>query len=366
VRALREWWQQRWEARWRALINGRYGFSGAMARGCLRVLSWPYAWGVGLRNWLYDHGWLPMHAVDVPVISVGNLSLGGTGKTPCIEYIARYYRRMGYRVAIVSRGYNATSDRNDEALVLEENLPDVPHLQNVNRVAAVECAINELESQIILLDDGFQHRRLFRNIDIVLLDASKSVLSDYLFPRGTLREPLSSLQRASCIVLTRCDQSSPEQLTELRQALISMFPKKKIISTIHQPTCLRRYEQTIPLNKLKQRPIAAFCGIGNPDAFRRTLLQLGTVLLGFRIFSDHHIYTQEDIESLYQWIQNMPNDIWIITTQKDWVKLRIGDIGDRQLWTINIEIKIIDREDEFHEILDRVITKVNMCKFFNN
>ena len=140
------------------------------------------------------------------VISVGNLTLGGTGKTPMVEWLARWFRSHDVRVAIVSRGYGAVDGgQNDEARELEEKLPDVPHLQDPNRAAAARVAIDELATQLIVLDDGFQHRRLGRDLDIILIDAVEPFGYDRVFPRGMLREPLSGLRRADVIGLTRAD-----------------------------------------------------------------------------------------------------------------------------------------------------------------
>src|SRR5262245_1460980 len=175
-------------------------------RLALRAASVPYGWGVRLRNRLYDRGWKRVARAPVPVVSVGNLTLGGTGKTPCVEYICRYYRSLDLRVAVLSRGYGAEHGPNDEALVLEENLPDVPHLQGADRVALARTAVEELESEVLVLDDGLQHRRLARDLDVVLVDATAPWGHGFLFPRGLLREAAGGLRRAGVVVLTRCDQ----------------------------------------------------------------------------------------------------------------------------------------------------------------
>ena len=172
-----------------ALISGRKrGPTAALLRGTLRLASMPYGWAAAVRNKLFDWGWKGSTRVEVPVVSVGNLTLGGTGKTPCVEYVCRFYRGLDLRVGILSRGYGVEHGPNDEALVLEENLPDVPHLQGPDRVALARTAIEELESEILVLDDGFQHRRLARDLDVVLVDATDPWGHGYLFPRGLLRE----------------------------------------------------------------------------------------------------------------------------------------------------------------------------------
>ncbi len=154
------------------LVSGRQrGLKAALLRAGLSLFSGPYRLGVAVRNRLYDLGWKRIHRAEVPVVSIGNLTLGGTGKTPAVEYVARCYRDLNLRVAILSRGYGATgpSGRNDEALVLEENLPDVPHLQGPDRVDLARSARQELQSDVLILDDGFQHRRLARDLDMVLI-----------------------------------------------------------------------------------------------------------------------------------------------------------------------------------------------------
>src|SRR5262249_31870064 len=152
----------------------------------------------------------------VPVISVGNLTMGGTGKTPCVEYVSRRLSDRGHRVAILSRGYGEGDGPNDEALVLEQDLPDVPHLQGADRVALAHMAVDELESEVIVLDDGFQHRRLGRSLDLVLIDATQPWGHGFLCPRGLLRESPGELARAHVLIITRCDHISEHELAIVR------------------------------------------------------------------------------------------------------------------------------------------------------
>ncbi len=177
----------------REIVSGRRrGAGAAVSRGVLRLAEVPYTAAVRWRNRRYDGAHAAIARVGVPVLSVGNLTLGGTGKTPLVEWIARWFGERGVRVGIVSRGYGATNgQKNDEALELELSLPNVPHVQNPDRVAAARDAIERHGCQLILLDDGFQHRRLGRDLDIVLLDASAPFGFEHVFPRGMLREPLA-------------------------------------------------------------------------------------------------------------------------------------------------------------------------------
>src|SRR5438876_1130985 len=185
----------------------------------------PYRLAVWWRNRQFDRGGRAIHRAAVPVVSIGNLSLGGTGKTPCVEYVARFYRELGLKVAILSRGYGANAGPNDEALVLEENLPDVPHLQGADRLSLARTAVEELESELLILDDGFQHRRLQRDLDLVLVDATNPWGHGYLFPRGLLRETPRSLQRAGVVLLTRCDQVDERKRVQIQETIASHAPK---------------------------------------------------------------------------------------------------------------------------------------------
>jgi tetraacyldisaccharide 4'-kinase len=287
----------------------------------------------------------------VPVVSIGNLTLGGTGKTPCVEYVGRFYSERDIRVTILSRGYGSESGWNDEAMVLEENLPEVPHLQGSDRIALANVAVEELEAELLILDDGFQHRRLSRNLDVVLVDATRPPASDYLFPRGTLREQASGLSRADAIVLTRCDQVRPDEVDSIRNWISQRFLGKPVAVTEHKPVDLIGGETVEPLDSLKGRPVAGFCGIGNPTAFRRTLESLGGSIMDFRAFPDHHNYTRMDVDELIRWANGFPADTLIATTQKDWVKLRISNLAGRPLRAVRIGLAFRAGQGEFDEKL---------------
>jgi tetraacyldisaccharide 4'-kinase len=344
------------EEAWLALIRGeRRGPIAMLARLVLRCASWPYGFGVWTRNRLYDWGWKRIHRpVSVPIISIGNLTLGGTGKTPCVEYVARFYRGLGVQVSILSRGYGSEAGRNDEAMVLEENLPDVPHLQDRDRVSLALTAAEELEAELLVLDDGFQHRRLHRDLDIVLIDATRPPYRDYLFPRGTLREHASGLRRAGAVMLTRCDQVAEAELDHLCGWLARRFPGKPVAKTEHKPTELLGGEAAESVDRLRARPVAGFCGIGNPTAFRRTLESQGAQVVSFRTFPDHHPYTGTDVEDLTRWADTLPRDVLIATTQKDWVKLRVAELAGRPLRTVRIGLVFRDGQDEFDAVLRRI------------
>jgi tetraacyldisaccharide 4'-kinase len=318
------------------------------------MASWPYGLAMRTRNALYQHGWKTIHHAGVPVVNVGNLTLGGTGKTPCVEFIARFYRGLNIRVGIVSRGYGAEGGRNDEAMILEANLPDVPHLQDPDRVAVAKRAVEELESELLVLDDGFQHRRLHRDLDVVLIDATQPPTRDYLFPRGTLREPAGGLKRAGAIVLTRCNQVPVEELSALRAWLAQRFAGKPVALTEHRPVELTGSTEAEPVESLRDRVVGAFCGIGNPAAFRHTLEALGARVAEFVTFADHHAYTRDDVADLTLWANRLPSDALVATTQKDWVKLRLSELAGRPLRAVRIGLVFREGQSVFEAALQRI------------
>lgn len=323
------------------------------------MLSLPYAAGVRLRNRAFDRGWRAIEAAAVPVISVGNLTAGGTGKTPCVEAIARFYRGLDRRVAILSRGYGTTAGANDEALVLEQNLPDVPHLQGADRAVLARTAVEELESEVLVLDDGFQHRRLKRDLDVVLIDATNPWGHGYVLPRGLLREPVSGLRRAQVVMLTRCDLVTAETLSAIRQRVQATAASALVVETTHEPAAWQNatgIEQ--PVETMRGRSVAAFCGIGNPEGFRRTLEQLGVGIVAWRTFPDHHAYSRDDIEDLRRWAREQPAEATVVTTQKDLVKINLDRIGERELWALKIRLRFVSGQEAFEAKLAEVLASV--------
>ncbi|MCE9553823.1 MAG: tetraacyldisaccharide 4'-kinase [Planctomycetes bacterium] len=329
-----------------------------MARGALRVAEFPYTWAMRRRNRGYDSGRRASFATEVPVVSVGNLTLGGTGKTPLVEWIARYFRQQQIRVAIVSRGYGATDGAsNDESLELQERLPDVPLVQNPDRVAGAATAVEELDCQLIVLDDGFQHRRLRRDLDIVLLDALEPFGFDHVFPRGTLREPISGLARANVIVLSRADMIDASQRAAIRSRVQSLAPSAVWAEAIHAPRQLRGQSSTAPLASLASQKVAAFCGIGNPAGFRHTLASCHLEVATWREFPDHHAYRREDVEELARWA-DASGAAEVVCTHKDLVKLQVDRLGQRPLWALEIGLSLTEGEADLAAALQPLAERV--------
>lgn len=344
--------------KYRALVNGRRGLGPSLSRLGLWAASVPYGWAVWLRNRHYDREGYRVCRARAPVVSVGNLTLGGTGKTPCVEYVVRYYREQRRRVAILSRGYGGDAGPNDEALVLADNLPDVLHLQGADRVTLASRAADEFDAEVLVLDDGFQHRRLARDLDLVLIDATDPWGPGYLFPRGLLREPMVELRRASVVMLTRCNQVEASERGRLREAVARLAPKALIVETSHRPVELIRGDREVAsLHRLSNRPVIAFCGIGNPGAFRQTLNDLGAKVVGWRTFSDHHRYSDKDVEELQVWSKSQPADCLMATTQKDLVKIRQARWDTHELWAVRISMNVESGERDLHQKLDEVVNR---------
>jgi tetraacyldisaccharide 4'-kinase len=343
----------------RDLVSGRRRGLGASAlRGLLRAAEVPYTLAVSIRNLRYDRGRTAVHHVSVPVISVGNLTLGGTGKTPMVKWLARTLQNFSSRVAIVSRGYGAKpGQQNDEALELAQALPDVPHVQNRNRVAAARLAIEKFDPGVLLLDDGFQHRRLARDLDIVLLDALEPFGFEHVFPRGTLREPLAGLARANVVCLSRADAVSTSEREAIRSRVAKLAPNVAWCECMHAASHLVNFSgEKLPLDSLAGQCIAAFCAIGNPDGFVRTLITLKYKDLNMREYADHHIYTADELSGIRQNATNWGAQA-IVCTQKDLVKVQQDRLGNLPLWAVAIEMRFLSGQDSLEQLLERVARK---------
>lgn len=334
----------------------RRGLASSLLRTALYCASIPYGWAVRRRNRRYDRGQGEIYRPPVPVVSVGNLTVGGTGKTPMVQWLSRRLRQQGVRVAILSRGYGAEQGGlNDEALELEIALPDVPHLQNPDRAASAQIAVEELASQILVLDDGFQHRRLARDLDVVLLDASEPFGYEHLLPRGALREPLAGLGRAHVVVLSRAGMIDERARESIRRRVESLAPRATWCEVDHRPARLNDSSgNEFPLSDLNGKRIVAFCGIGNPTGFRHTLESLGAELVAWREFPDHHDYRRADVDQLAADLRNSSAEL-ALCTRKDLVKLRTPMIAGVPLRAVAVELQFLSGEAELNQALEPAI-----------
>ncbi|GEM_PF-58375 len=321
-------------------------------RCALSPFGLAYGAAMRLRRAAYRKGILPSRDLAVPVISVGNLSAGGTGKTPMVEWVVRRLAQMGRHPAILSRGYGAHEraqgrPRNDEALLFERRLPGIPHYADPNRVASASRALAE-GADCLVLDDGFQHLRARRNLDLVLVDALKPLLGRRIIPAGDLREPLSALRRADAIILTRTDLLDAATLAERRAEIAALAPNIPIITAAHRATTLLelRAEEAAhgskgaaccaptvgdktcggalkhadSLNALAGKRVMLFCGIGNPQGFLETVRRLKAEVVASQSLPDHFHYSAPDLDRLAALLENSGAE-WAVTTEKDAVKL---------------------------------------------
>lgn len=322
--------------------GSRRGILPSLARLALKTASVPYQMAVAWRNRGFDVGRREICRVDVPVISVGNLTTGGTGKTPLVAFLADWFRSRGVRVSIVSRGYGrGNAAENDEAAELHQRLPDVPHVQDPDRVHAATIAVEELETELVLMDDGFQHRRLHRDLNLVLIDATCPFGYGHLLPRGLLREPVRNLRRADVIIITRCDLVSSEQVASIRATINKCHPDVTIVQCVHRPNGLQEFAgPTRALSELEGTRVALVCAIGNPVAFRKTVEAVGAKIEGVHSLPDHAAYERPTIERVEQWLRNLANVDLVVCTQKDLVKIRSDRLGGLPLVALAIDAEV--------------------------
>jgi tetraacyldisaccharide 4'-kinase len=307
-----------------------------------RVFSPMYSLVMVLRAFLYRKNiFLKSQRLMVPVVSIGNLTLGGTGKTPMVRYLTRLLLVSGLRPAIVSRGYggkasgtvNIVSDgastllapdmAGDEPFMLAEALPGVPVLTGSERAVVARHAIEEFGVNRIVMDDGFQHLAVQRDLDLVLFSARTLLGNGRVFPGGELREPLSALKRAHGFVITGVDSGNRNRVKDFLFWLQGAFPGKPVFLGEYHPRGIwhSRPEKDCTLAEARNMEVFAFAGIANPDSFRQTLRQEGFSLAGFKEFKDHHGYTAQDVAALVA-VAQARGARALITTEKDFVKLR--------------------------------------------
>ncbi len=294
----------------------------------LRVPAFLYGAVAGLRGRMYDRGFLPVQRLDVPVVCVGNLTAGGTGKTPMVAWLAGALARRGLRPGLLSRGYAGDGGGNDEARLLASLCPDVPHVQDPDRVAGGR-ALAKRGVDVVVMDDGFQHRRLARDLDLVLVDATRpwglpapergGDPVRALIPRGLLRERPEALARADAIVLTRCDQVDAAALEALAGEIERIAPGRPIVRARHRPRSLRGPDGSADHPAaLSGRTVDLVSGIGNPEAFEASVRALGAEVAEHRRFPDHHRFAPGDLDGLGA------DGRWLVTTAKDATRLPAG------------------------------------------
>ncbi|HEY9786623.1 MAG TPA: tetraacyldisaccharide 4'-kinase [Candidatus Obscuribacterales bacterium] len=315
-----------------------------LAAALLQPASWAYGVAAYARLQAYSAGLIKCVRPPVPVISVGNITCGGTGKTPVTIDIVRRLIAQGYRPAVLSRGYRRKS-RNaftvvgngagvfsscfasgDEPLLIARSAPEAIVIAGSERYKTAHVAVRDYGADVLVLDDGFQHIRVARDFDLVLVDYNDDPGCDSLLPAGRLREPLVALNRASAIAITKVPKKYDDlALFKLKEFYASLAPRAQVYSLRFVPECLRSHgEHRESLSVLQEKKVVAFCGLARPSSFKQTLADLGCEPLRFIEFPDHHWYTSSDVERLARLCRTSGADL-IVTTEKDLVKLSIPE-----------------------------------------
>ncbi len=347
------------------------GFWLSLLRYLLWICSLIYTLIVRLRLLGYQWKLFRRFSLAARVISVGNITVGGTGKTPLVAFLAKLLQDRGKRVVVLSRGYrrkgkgvkivsdgkkilSSSQETGDEPCLLAKSLKSIPVVVGESRVQAGRLATERFNPEVLLLDDGFQHLKLKRDLDIVVIDASNSFGNGHLLPRGILREPLSSLKRAHLFCLTRVNRA--RDLRRLKNQLRALNPEAPIVECIHRPCFLWRLPDgpRVGVEELSGKKVFAFSALGNPDSFEKSLVELGAQLMGRMRFRDHHRYSVDDLEQIFALAQDSCAEM-VVTTCKDSANLPWSLTSDTEMWSLEIEIQVVRG-------LERLIDAVNQLQ----
>lgn len=324
-------------SRWLRWMRGGGGPLGFAAR----ALAWPCSLAFALVAWArdlgYRRGWLGCRHPGGLVISVGNLTAGGTGKTPVVAGLAGALIARGASVCVLTRGYRARpGELGDEPRLLQAQLPGLRIEQDRDRLAGAERAL-AAGAEVLLLDDGFQHRRMARDLDVVCVSALDPWGLGQLLPRGVLREPLAGLARADVVVLSHADQVPQGRVAALADALAARAPGARLLCARHAPLALREGGVRREPAELAGARALAFSGLGSPAAFEGTLAELGVELLAHRRFADHHPYSQAELDGLLAAAEAA--EARLLTTAKDAQRL-LGLDGAERVGVVEVEVRL--------------------------
>lgn len=337
-----------------SLISGQQkGVVPSLARCGLQLAEPFYAAATAIRNQLFDVGLKQSCRVSVPVVAVGNITTGGTGKTPTVAWLVKSLQEYGFTPTILSRGYRSLDgEENDEKRLLDQLCPNVPHLQNPDRVAGASQLIDEYAPDMIILDDGYQHRRLQRDFDLVLIDALNPFGFNHLLPRGLLRESLRGLKRADSILITRCDQVNDDQIETIRKRIARYTDCPVVLSEFRPTGLVNAIGEKATFEQMNGKRTCSFAGIGNPSGFRRTLSSVGLAVSDkrFRTFPDHYHFTDADLKNLRVWATSQNTEA-LIVTRKDLVKLNVDKIGPFPLWAVDIELQLRCEQSDLKRLI---------------
>jgi tetraacyldisaccharide 4'-kinase len=351
----------------RAQDSNERGFDLALFRIFLSILELLYGTGVWVRNVCYDLGLLHSEKPPCFVVSVGNLTVGGTGKTPIVIYIANRLQAKGRKVAVLTRGYarqgketvrivkvdDPAREVGDESLLLATRLHPIPVIVGKNRMRSGEWAIRNLSVDTLVLDDGFQYRKLKKDAEILLFDATNPIGNGHLLPRGILREPLGSIRRADGVLLTKIEQCeiTNSRISELEGRIHAFNPGIAVARAAYIPLHIKRLggDEVLGAGELSGKSIMAFSGIASPKSFTRTLEELGAKIVGERHFPDHHYLTPDELGELDE--EASQKGAWgLVTTEKDGVRIPRIEPGT-PIWLLSVEIEIRSGNDALETLL---------------
>jgi tetraacyldisaccharide 4'-kinase len=364
---------KRSEAGTRLVKGWEEGFSpGSML--VLGALTGGYRGLLGTRDWLYARGVLRSRAVDCPVVSIGNLTVGGTGKTPAVELVVRTLIELGHRPAVVSRGYGRQSsgtqvvadtasiridadEAGDEPFLLARRLPGVPVVVGANRHEAATLARQRFAATAVVLDDGFQHRTLRKDLEIVMTRARRPWGNGRLLPAGPLREPLTALERADLVVAVG-DRTTEIDVAAVEDTIERYAPGTPVLTAAYTPVECVEAERMLPrpLHALSGTRVVAFAGIATPEAFKRTLQELDVDVAEMKKFPDHYWYSADDLRRLEHLADALGADA-LVTTEKDGVRLRRLPLPRRPLLVVTVRLELLRGDAEWRKAFERVCAK---------
>jgi tetraacyldisaccharide 4'-kinase len=337
----------------------------SLLRGALSIAEPVYSGAMSARNSLYTSGIFRSRKLPGPTVSVGNLTTGGTGKTPVVRWLAEQFIAKHMRPAVLMRGYRSEETGGgggDEAQMLAQSLGDrASVIANPDRVAGARAAMQEAKKpDVFLLDDAFQHRRVRREFDLVLVNAAEPFGFGHVLPRGLLRESMHGLVRANAVVVTRANTVTGDALQQVTTALRywNNYIPIYIADHVHA-SLLPREGEKLPIEVLREKKFFAFSGVASPASLKKQFESYGTTFAGLRAFSDHHAYTAADLEQVAAEATAAGAEM-VVTTEKDWVKVQASPLPPNMPPVVRTELQIRFRHAYGEELMSRIMQRLSM------